>query len=521
MELLFLLLLLPPRVFTAAAQASPFKIDTAGAGARPFDGVGGLSGGGATSKLLPTYPAKQRGEILDALFLPNHLASLSLLKIEIGGDTDSTEGSESSHMHSEEDLDCARGYEFCLAAQAKLRNPHIRIYGLPWGFPHWLAPTPSKPGSGNALSEANAAKTVKYIANWVSCAHSHWNLTIDFLGPWNEKDAQFAESGMSYLKALRSELDSRDFRGTRLVAGDVHSWIDPLCDVLVNKTDPALDAAVAVIGKHYPSTVSGEAAKLTGKPLWASEDYAANSQGAGGRCEARILNQNWVNGLMTATVAWNLITSYYSWTGLGDARTNTGDGLMTANTPWSGSVFLPQLTVSKYMMYISQGGVQSLLRRPAAVLCRAHDAVRDPGNDHARQQFRLWISERGRQLRDVHRPAYWRRGGMDSAATTTKRRGRHSGTVFPGAREGKPGQGPLLLLVDSPLLSGGRDRPLSTVGGAIEDHGRQHAQRMAQQLRHQLVLPEGQRRPDQREWRLQCRRRSRRAGHADKHGWSA
>ena len=328
-------LLLLPLLLSPAAAPPPFVIDADAAGGRPFDGVGGLSGGGATSKLLPSYPPQQRSEILDALFKENHLASLSLLKIEIGGDTDSTEGSESSHMHSEEDLDCTRGYEFWLASQAKLRNPRIRIYGLPWGFPHWLAPTAD--GGGNALNETNAPKTVKYIANWVACARSHWNLTIDFLGPWNEKDAQFAASGMLYIKALRVELDSRGFQSTKLVAGDVHTWIDPLCDVLVNGTDAALDAAVAVIGKHYPSTVSGAAAKLTGKPLWASEDYAANSRGAGGRCEARILNQNWVNGLMTATVAWNLITSYYSWTGLGDAKTNTGDGLMTANTPWSGS----------------------------------------------------------------------------------------------------------------------------------------------------------------------------------------
>ena len=94
---------------TAGTVARPFHIDAAAAGARPFDGVGGLSGGGATSKLLPSYPQQQRDEILDALFKENHLASLSLLKIEIGGDVDSTEGSESSHMHSEQDLACCFG----------------------------------------------------------------------------------------------------------------------------------------------------------------------------------------------------------------------------------------------------------------------------------------------------------------------------------------------------------------------------------------------------------------------------
>ena len=69
----------------------------------------------------------------------------------------------------------------------------------------------------------------------------------------------------------------------------------------------------------------------TGKPLWSSEDYAADNYGSGGRCEARILNQNWVMGLMTATVNWNLISSYYSFTEWPD------DGFsMTARSPWSG-----------------------------------------------------------------------------------------------------------------------------------------------------------------------------------------
>ena len=57
--------------------------------------------------------------------------SLLAWPARIGGDTDSTEGSESSHMHSSDDLDCTRGYEFWLASQAKLRNPHIRICERP------------------------------------------------------------------------------------------------------------------------------------------------------------------------------------------------------------------------------------------------------------------------------------------------------------------------------------------------------------------------------------------------------
>lgn len=51
---------------------------------RTFDGVGALSGGGATTKLLPEYPEAARSAILDALFKPGHLAALQILKIEIG-----------------------------------------------------------------------------------------------------------------------------------------------------------------------------------------------------------------------------------------------------------------------------------------------------------------------------------------------------------------------------------------------------------------------------------------------------
>ena len=52
-----------------------------------FDGVGGLSGGGATSRLLPDYPKEAQSEILDLLFTPDYGASLQILKVEMGGDS--------------------------------------------------------------------------------------------------------------------------------------------------------------------------------------------------------------------------------------------------------------------------------------------------------------------------------------------------------------------------------------------------------------------------------------------------
>lgn len=75
--------------------------------------------------------------------------------------------------------------------------------------------------------------------------------------------------------------------------------------------DPELAAAIGVIGAHYPGTTSTKKAVETGKQLWSSEDYSTLNNDVGGGCWARILNQNHVNGNMSATIAWNLIASYY------------------------------------------------------------------------------------------------------------------------------------------------------------------------------------------------------------------
>ena len=75
--------------------------------------------------------------------------------------------------------------------------------------------------------------------------------------------------------------------------------------------DRELANAIDVIGAHYPGTVSTKRAVETGKQLWSSEDYSTFNDDIGGGCWARILNQNHVNGNMSATIAWNLVASYY------------------------------------------------------------------------------------------------------------------------------------------------------------------------------------------------------------------
>jgi galactosylceramidase len=76
MRLLVLLLTFCCLVTTSAG----FNIDTNAVGRR-LDGFGAISGGGATSRLLFSYPEPQLSEILDFLFKPQWGLSLHHLKV--------------------------------------------------------------------------------------------------------------------------------------------------------------------------------------------------------------------------------------------------------------------------------------------------------------------------------------------------------------------------------------------------------------------------------------------------------
>lgn len=90
------------------------------------------------TRLLMDYPLAIQQDIFDILFKPNAGAALQIIKVEIGGDTQSTEGTELSHSHFRGDLNCSRGYEWTVLTEAKKRNPAIKTYSLAWGVPGWI-----------------------------------------------------------------------------------------------------------------------------------------------------------------------------------------------------------------------------------------------------------------------------------------------------------------------------------------------------------------------------------------------
>jgi hypothetical protein len=95
-----------------------------------FDGIGGASGGGGGTRLLVDYPEPQRSDILDMLFRPLHGASLQHLKVEVGCDGDTTQGSEPTHARSATDVDFDRGYEVWFMEEAAKRRSDIQLSGL-------------------------------------------------------------------------------------------------------------------------------------------------------------------------------------------------------------------------------------------------------------------------------------------------------------------------------------------------------------------------------------------------------
>jgi hypothetical protein len=302
---------------SAAAATTAITVNGTSAG-RTFGGVGAISGGGGNTRLLTDYPAAQQQQILDYLFEPGYGASLQILKVEIGGDTNSTDGSESSIEHAEGTINCNNGYEWWLMEQAKALNPNIKLYGLAWGAPGWI-------GGGNFWS----TDMINYLVAWLNCAASH-GLTINYLGGWNERGYN-----ISWYEQLRSTLNSDGYSSVEIVGADTDWTI--ASDIASN---PTFANAVSIIGVHYPcqggdggnadTCPANSTAIGTGKPLWASEN-GSQDLNAGAPALIRSITRGYVDADLTAYINWPLVAAVYP------NLPYSTDGLILANQPWSGA----------------------------------------------------------------------------------------------------------------------------------------------------------------------------------------
>lgn len=340
-----------------------------------FQGIGGLSAG-ASSRLLIDYPEPQRSRILDYLFKPHYGASLQVLKVEIGGDTDSTAGSEPSQSRTPEDLDCNRGYEWWLMEQAKKRNPNIKLWGLQWGAPNWVGTSIYTTGN------------IDFLLSWLGCARQH-HLNIDMMGGWNERSTSDA-TRVPWYEQFRARLDAAGYRGVGLLIGDEDgngSW----ASAATLAANPDLRNDVVGLGGHYPcrgnpkgtACASGNnvgnpsLAQSLGLPLWASEMGSDNYiTGAPGL--ARAYNRQYIEGRITGAVNWSLAACWYH-----GVTAYAGDGLLDCETPWSGNYAVDRslwVTAHTTQFAAPGWGYDTAASGESAVLGGSYVTLKSPDN---------------------------------------------------------------------------------------------------------------------------------------------
>jgi len=310
---------------TAIALAGPATAEAATTitvdgthGGRTFDGIGAISGGGGNSRLLIDYPEPQRSQVLDYLFKPGYGADLQVLKLEIGGDANSTDGSEPSIEHTRGAVNCGGGYEWWLAEQAKARNPKIELYGLAWAAPGWI-------GNGDFWSQ----DMVDYLMTWLGCARQH-GLAINFLGGWNERGYD-----KGWYENLHTTLAAKGYGGVKVVGAD-SGW-EVAGDMV---KDPTFARSVDIVGAHYPchggdggdaiSCGTTSDALSTGKPLWASEN-GSQDVNSGTAALIRSITRGYLDAKMTAYLNWPLLAAIYP------NLPYSTVGLAVAPSPWSGA----------------------------------------------------------------------------------------------------------------------------------------------------------------------------------------
>lgn len=284
---------------------------------RVFEGFGALSAG-ASSRLLYNYPEPQRSDILDYLFKPNFGANLHHLKVEIGGDINSTDGSEPSHAITREEFENPRpeyffrGYEWWLMKEAKKRNPYIILEALQWGAPGWI-------GNGNFFSKDNA----EFVASWLNGMKKFHNLDISYVGIWNER-----KPDIQYVSLLRRVLNENGLSRVKINVGDLwqpHEKWEMVKDLI---NSPEILKEVDVLNAHSTASIhyfTPPEAKKLNIPLWDGEAHAYGGDWYAAVEHARF-NRAYTLGKITKIISWSLITSYH------DFLAVPNSGLMKANT---------------------------------------------------------------------------------------------------------------------------------------------------------------------------------------------
>ncbi len=341
---------------------------------RLWRGVGMVSGNNS-SRLLLDYRALHKEayfQLLHHIFSEEGLG-VSLLKLEMGADINSSSGTEPCVMRSAtETVDVTRGAGYQLAADARTVCPNVQLDMLFWSEPRWVS-------DSDNVYEAR----YRWYKETLCAAWNTYGLRFQFVSA-NRNERAIDADWIIYLhEHLQAETDAPyDFSQIRIVAADEENAWHIAEQMLAN---PRLRDAISVIGSHYTSHSTPEAkllAETYGKELWFSEGCppASYTEGIRRFDGSGLLGINGILdvanrilamvplGEMTLYEFQPVVAAYY------DGVTYCHKQLITANEPWSGHY---ELDAGYYMaLHFSR-----FLRPGWAVLPNASHCNGEKGGD--------------------------------------------------------------------------------------------------------------------------------------------
>lgn len=293
-----------------------------------FKGFGTVTANN-TSRLMLDYKEehpKEYWEMMNKLFNKDTGAGLTHVKVELGGDVNSSSGTEPATMrYADEPANVLRGAGFQFAADAKSINPDITTEILRWGEPRF-----SWSGAGNNDYE----NRYQWYKQTIDAVYDEYGFKLDYVGISQNERAQSnnGKNELEWLKYFTSKIKTEknyeeDYKDIKLVAADGYRDTSTISRTLLQ--NPDLIDEIDVISSHYGLTGSNELTQLQnkliaeGKPpkeSWVSEGIAPminaryrqnmepNYKGLGGKA-----------GIIDVT---SRIISVYTWTGAGNNPLN-------------------------------------------------------------------------------------------------------------------------------------------------------------------------------------------------------
>ncbi len=318
--------LLYPKGMPAPAQTrATVRIDGKSKGRR-WGGIGSAPSN-AMGRMLQFYPEEIQNDLLDLFFKPNFGMALTHLKVEVGGDNNSTSGTEPAFAHTREEFakpDFKRGYVYALMRAARERNPHIELGALAWTQPYWVGDGKGRTDNKSFFTQESADYFVKFYEG----ARTVWGLDMQYFSP-EQNERHPGGRNEWVVNCLRPTFDRAGLQNVKFIL-DHDGW--PLRK---EDDDPKLLKHIAAFGRHYvendPRKITTKEAQDSGVPLWNAEGWSR-------------IGQNWPLAIyfgesVARCYVDSKITQFTTWPlqagGLAGCMYNT-TGLMMANKPWSG-----------------------------------------------------------------------------------------------------------------------------------------------------------------------------------------